>query len=139
MKREVAKYVSKCLVCQQVKAERQKPSGLLQPLPIPEWKWEHITTDFVFKLPPTTQRHDDIWVVVDRLTKSVHFLPIREKFSPQKLAELFMNHIVSLHGVPVSIISDRDPRFTLRFWKRLMKELGVRLNLSTAFHPQTDG
>ena len=139
MKREVAEYVSKCLVCQQVKVERQKPSGLLQPLPIPEWKWEHITMDFVFKLPPTTQRHDGIWVVVDRLTKSAHFLPIREKFSPQKLAELFMNHIVSLHGVPVSIISDRDPRFTSRFWKGLMKELGVKLNLSTAFHPHTDG
>ena len=139
MKREVAEYVSKCFICQQVQAERQKPSGLLQPLPIPEWKWEHITMDFVFKLPPIVQRHDDIWVVVDRLTKSAHFLPIREKFSPQKLAELFMNHIVSLHGVPVSIIFDRDPRFTSRFWKRLMKELGVKLNLSTAFHPQSDG
>ena len=91
--------------------------------------------DFVFKLPPTTQRHDDIWVVVDRLTKSAHFLPIREKFSPHKLTELFMNNIVSLHGVPVLIISDRDPRFTSRFWKRLMKELGVRLNLSTRFSP----
>ena len=134
MKREVAEYVSKCFICQQVKAERQKPFGLLQPLPIPEWKWERITMDFVFKLPPTVQRHDDIWVVVDRLTKFAHFLPIREKFSPQKLAELFMNHIVSLHGVPVPIISDRDPRFTSRFWKGLMKELGVKLNLSTAFH-----
>ena len=139
MKREVAEYVSKCFICQQVKAERQKPFGLLQPLPIPEWKWEHITMDFVFKLPPTARRHDGIWVVVDRLTKSAHFIPIREKFSPQKLAELFMNHIVGLHGVPVSIISDRDPRFTSRFWKGLMKELGVKLNLSTAFHPQTDG
>ena len=139
MKREVAEYVSKCLVCQLVKAKRQKPSGLLQPLPIPEWKWEHITMDFIFKLPPITQRHDSIWVVVDRLTKFAHFLLICEKFSPQKLAELFMSHIVSLHGVPVSIISDRDPRFTSRFWKRLMKELGVKLNLSTAFHLQTDG
>ena len=138
MKREVAEYVSKCFICQQVKAERQKPSGLLQPLPIPEWKWERITMDFVFKLPPTVQRLDDIWVVVDRLTKSTHFIPIREKFSPQKLAELFMNHIVSLHGVLVSIISDRDPRFNSRFWNGLMKELGVKLNLSTAFHPQTD-
>ena len=135
MKREVAEYIYKCFICQQVKVERQKPSGLLQPLPIPEWKWERITMDFVFKLPPTVQRHDGIWVVVDRLTKSAHFLPIREKFSPQKLAELFMNHIVSLPGVPVSIISDRDPRFTSRFWKGLMKELGVKLNLSTAFHP----
>ena len=139
MKREVVEYVSKCLVFQQVKAERQKPSGLLQPLPIPEWELEHITMDFVFKLPPATQRHDSIWVVVDRLTKSAHFLPIREKLSPHKLAELFINNIVSLHGVPVSIISDRDPRFTSRFWKGLMKELGVKLNLSTAFHPQTDG
>ena len=94
---------------------------------------------FVFKLPPTLQRYDGIWVVVDRLTKSARFLPIREKFSPQKLEELFMNHIVSLHGLLVLIISDRDPRFTSRFWKRLMKELGVRLNLSTTFHPQTDG
>ena len=95
--------------------------------------------DFVFQLPPIVQRHDGNWVVVDRLTKSAHFLSICEKFYSQKLAELFMNHIVSLHGVPVSIISDRDPRFTSRFWKRLMKELGVKLNLSTAFHPQTDG
>ena len=139
MKREVAEYVSKCVICQQVKAERQKPSGLLQPLPIPEWKWERIIMDFVFKLPPTVQRHDDIWVVVDRLTKFTHFIPIREKFSPQKLAELFMNHIVSLHGVPVLIISDRDPRFTSRFWKGLMKELDVKLNLSTTFHPQING
>ena len=138
MKREVVEYVSKCFICQQVKAERQNPSELLQPLPISEWKWERIIMVFVFKLPPIVQRHDGIWVVVDRLTKSAHFLPIREKFSPQKLAELFMNHIVNLHGVPVSIISDRDPRFTSRFWKRLMKELRVKLNLSTAFHPQTD-
>ena len=95
--------------------------------------------DFVFNLPPITQIHDDIWVVVDRLTKSAHFLPIHEKFSPKKLAELFMNYIASLHGVLVSIILDRDPLFTSRFWKGLMKELGVKLNLSTAFHPQADG
>ena len=95
--------------------------------------------DFVFKLPPIVQRHDGIWVVVDRLTKSVHFIPIREKFSPQKLAELFMNHIMGLHGVPMSIISNRDPQFTSRFKKGLMKELGVKLNLSTTFPPQIDG
>ena len=80
MKREVAEYVSKCFICQQVKEERQKPSGLLQPLPILEWKWESITMDFVFKLPPTVQRYDGIWVVVDRLTKSAHFLPIVRSF-----------------------------------------------------------
>ena len=109
MKREVVEYVSKCFIYQQVKAERQNPSGFLQPLPIPEWKWERITMDFVFKLPPTIQRHDGIWVLVDRFTKSAHFLPIHEKFSPHKIAELFMNNIVTLHGVPVSIISDRHP------------------------------
>lgn len=86
MKREVADFVSKCLICQQVKAERQKPSGLLQPLPIPVWKWEELNMDFVFKLPSTPRRYDGIWVIIDRLTKSAHFLPVREHFSPEKLA-----------------------------------------------------
>ena len=95
--------------------------------------------DFVFKLPPIVQRHDDIWVVVDRLTKSAHFLPIHEKFFSSEASGALYESYNELHGVPVSIISDRDPRFTSRFWKRLMKELGVKLNLSTAFHPQTDG
>ena len=90
MKRDVIEFVSKCMVCQQVKAERQKPSGLLQPLLIPEWKWEHITMDFVFKLPHTQRRHDDIWVIVDQLTKSMHFLVVKENFSLQKFAELFI-------------------------------------------------
>ena len=95
--------------------------------------------DFVFKLPPTVQRHDGIWVVVDRLTKSAHFLPIHEKFFSLEASGALYESYSELHGVLVSIISDRDPRFTSRFWKRLMKELGVKLNLSTAFHPQTDG
>ncbi|BBH07014.1 transposable element gene [Prunus dulcis] len=110
-----------------VKAERQKPSGLLQPLPIPEWKWEHLTMDFVFKLPRTRNKHDGVWVIVDRLTKSAHFLP------------LFIDEIVRLHGVPVSITFDRDPRFTSRFWTKLHEAFGTQLQFSTAFHPQTDG
>ncbi|VVA41124.1 PREDICTED: retrotransposon, partial [Prunus dulcis] len=110
MKKEIAEYVRKCLVCQQVKAERQKPSGLLQPLPVPEWKWEHITMDFVFKLPRTRNKHDGVWVIVDRLTKSAHFLPVRANYTLIKLAQLFIDEIVRLHGVPVSITSDRDPR-----------------------------
>jgi hypothetical protein len=139
MKREIAAYVSRCLVCQQVKAERQKPSGLLQPLPIPEWKWEHITMDFVFKLPRTQGGHDGIWVIVDRLTKSAHFLPIKETYTLDKLAKLYVREIVKLHGVPESIISDRDSRFTSRFWGALQAALGTKLQFSTAFHPQTDG
>ncbi|CAL2229315.1 unnamed protein product [Prunus armeniaca] len=139
MKKEIAEYVSKCLICQQVKAERQKPSGLLQPLPIPEWKLEHITMDFVFKLPRTQNKHDGIWVIVDRLTKSAHFLPVRANYTLNKLAKIFIDEIVRLHGVPVSIISDRDPRFTSRFWARLNEAFGTQLRFSTAFHPQTDG
>ncbi|KAI5324066.1 hypothetical protein L3X38_033139 [Prunus dulcis] len=139
MKKEIAEYVRKCLICQQVKAERQKPSGLLQPLPIPEWKWEHLTMDFVFKLPRTRNKHDGVWVIVDRLTKSAHFLPVRANYTLNKLAQLFIDEIVRLHGVPVSITSDRDPRFTSRFWTKLHEAFGTQLQFSTAFHPQTDG
>ena len=139
MKRDVAEFVSKCLVCQEVKAERQKPSRLLQPLPIPEWKWEHITMNFVFKLPRTQRRHDGIWVIVDRLTKSAHFLAVKETFSLQRLAELFIREIVRLHGVPVSIVSNRNACFTSKFWRSLQQALGTKLHFSTAFHPQTDG
>ncbi|RVW57618.1 Transposon Tf2-11 polyprotein [Vitis vinifera] len=103
MKRDIAQFVAQCLVCQQVKAEHQRPAGSLQPLAIPEWKWEHITMDFVIGLPRT------------------------------------LGEIVRMHGVPVSIVSDRDPRFTSRFWHSLQKALGTKLSFSTAFHPQTDG
>ena len=117
MKREVAGFVERCLTCQQVKAEHQRPSGLLQPLEIPEWKWENITMDFVIGLPPTQKGYDAIWVIVDQLTKSAHFLPIRIRYNLEKLAKLYIKEIVSRHGVPVSIVSDRDPRFTSIFWK----------------------
>ncbi|TQD77792.1 hypothetical protein C1H46_027665 [Malus baccata] len=139
MKREIAEYVSRCIVCQQVKAERKKPFGRLQPLPVPQWKWENITMDFVYKLPRTQNGFDGIWVVVDRLTKSAHFIPVREKYSLNKLAQLFISKIVKYHGVPVNIISDRDPRFTSKFWTAFQEALGTRLLYSTAYHPQTDG
>ena len=86
MKREIADFVSRCLICQQVKVEHQRPAGLLQPLSIPEWKWEHISMDFVTGLPKSVKGHDAIWVIVDRLTKSSHFLPIKTKFSLDRLA-----------------------------------------------------
>ena len=125
MKREIAAFVSRCLICQQVKAERQKPLGLLEPLPIPVWKWDHITMDFVFSLPRTREGHDGIWVIVDRLTKSAHFLPVGKKYTLDKLAELYVNEIVRLHGVPESIVSNRDLRFASKFWGALQAALGT--------------
>ncbi|KAD3068885.1 hypothetical protein E3N88_36765 [Mikania micrantha] len=139
MKFNVMQYVNRCLTCAQVKAEHQKPYGYVQPLEVPEWKWEHITMDFITKLPKTAKRHDTIWVIVDRLTKSAHFLLIRETYTSEKLSELFVKEIVARHGVPVSIVSDRDTRFTSRFWKQFHDAMGTRLNISTAYHPQTDG
>ncbi|KAL0546240.1 hypothetical protein IC582_016146 [Cucumis melo] len=139
MKREVAEFVSKCLVCQQVKAPRQKPAGLLQPLSIPEWKWENVSMDFITGLPRTLRGFTVIWVVVDRLTKSAHFVPGKSSYTASKWAQLYMSEIVRLHGVPVSIVSDRDARFTSKFWKGLQTAMGTRLDFSTAFHPQTDG
>ncbi|KAK1415113.1 hypothetical protein QVD17_30884 [Tagetes erecta] len=139
MKRDVVKYVERCLTCLQVKAEHQKPYGKMQPLEIPLWKWEHITMDLVTKLPKTAKGYDAIWVVVDRLTKSAHFIPIREAYSSERMAEEYINEVVSRHGVPVSIVSDRDTRFTSRFWRKFQHEMGTKLLISTAYHPQTDG
>ena len=139
MKKDVAEFVYRCLICQQVKAEHQRPAGLLQSLPIPQWKWEKITMDFVVGLPCCQSGYDAIWVIVDKLTKSAHFLPMKNSDSIEKLAELFVKEIVRLHGTPVSIVSDRDPRFTSRFWPSLQRALGTRLHFSTALHPQTDG
>ena len=126
-------------MCQQVKAENQKPTGLLQPLEVAEWKWEHVTMDFMTHLPRTSQRHDAVWVIVDQLTKSAHFLAVRMTFTFERFCRLYIQEIVRLHGVPVSIVSDRDPRFTTHFWKSFQKAIGTRLTMSTTFHPQTDG
>ena len=139
MKRDIAQYVSECAVCQQVKAEHQRPGGPLQPLEIPQWKWDHITMDFVVALPRTRSGHDSIWVIVDRLTKCSHFLPFRTGYSLEKMARLYIQEIVRLHGVPLSIISDRDTRFVSKFWENLHKVLGTKLKFSTAYHPQIDG
>ncbi|GKE76840.1 putative reverse transcriptase domain-containing protein, partial [Tanacetum coccineum] len=130
---------SKCLTCSKVKAEHQRSSGLLQQPEIPEWKWDKNTMDFITKLPKTKSGHDTIWVIVDRLTKSAYFLAMREDYSTERLARLYIDEIVARHGVPVSIISDRDGRFTSRFWQTLQKALGTRLDMGTAYHPQTDG
>ena len=139
MKNEIAEFVSKCLTCQKVKAEHRHPGGDLQKIELPEWKWEQITMDFVVGLPRTTSGNDAIWVIVDRLTKSAHFIAIKVTYSVEKLAELYVSQIVRFHGVPKSIISDRDGRFTSRFWASVHGAMGSKLKFSMAFHPQIDG
>ncbi|GKE94410.1 putative reverse transcriptase domain-containing protein [Tanacetum coccineum] len=139
MKVEIATYVSKCMTCAKVKAEYQKPSGLLVQPKILQWKWENITMDFVTKLPKTTSGQDTIWVIVDRLTKSAHFLPMKETDTMEKLTRQYLKEVVSRHGVPVLIISDRDSKFTSHFWKSLNDALGTQFDTSTAYHAQTDG
>nr|ABA97433.1 retrotransposon protein, putative, Ty3-gypsy subclass [Oryza sativa Japonica Group] len=139
MRREIAEFVALCDVCQRVKAEHQRPAGLLQPLQILEWKWEEIGMDFITGLPRTSSGHDSIWVVVDRLTKVAHFIPVHTTYTGKRLAELYLSRIMCLHGVPKKIVSDRGSQFTSKFWQKLQEELGTRLNFSTAYHPQTDG
>ena len=139
MKKDVIRFVERCLTCQQVKAENQRPAGVLHPLEIPEQKWDQVTMDFVSGLPKTLQNHDSIWVIVDRLTKAAHFIPVNITYTRDKLAELYVQNIVRLHGVPRSIVFDRDSRFTSKFWKSLQTALGTRLKFSTAYHPQSDG
>ena len=116
--------------------EHQRPSELLQQLPIPEWKWDMIAIDFVNGLPRTSSGYDAIWVIVDRLTKTAHFLPIKKTYSTDRLARLYVNRIFYLYGVPMSIVSDRGATFTLVFWQEFYKALGTRLDFSTTFHPQ---
>nr|GFB13558.1 putative reverse transcriptase domain-containing protein [Tanacetum cinerariifolium] len=139
IKADIATYVSKCLTCAKVKAEHQRPSGLLVQPKIPEWKWDNITMDFVTKLPKSSQGYDTIWVIVDRLTKSAIFTPIRETDPMDKLARIYLKEVVTRYGIPVSIISDRDPRFASKFWRSLQNALCTRLDISTAYHPETDG
>nr|GEX16049.1 putative reverse transcriptase domain-containing protein [Tanacetum cinerariifolium] len=139
MKANIAIYVSKCLTCARVKAKHQRPSGLLVQPPIPEWKWDNITMDFITKLPKSPQGFDTIWVIIDRLTKSAHFLAIRENDPLDKLARLYLNRIVARHGIPVSIMCDRDGRFTSNFWRSFQKALGTDISMSTTYHPEING
>jgi hypothetical protein len=115
MKFDIAKYVAACGVCQLVKAEHKRPAGLLKPLEISEWKWEHITMDFVVGLPLTPRGKDAIWVVVDQLTKSAHFIPMKTTNLAEELVPLYMKEVLRLHGVPKSIVSDRDSKFVSKF------------------------
>ena len=135
MKKEITAYVAKCDNCCRVKAVHLKPAGLLQPLSVPSWKWEEVSMDFIVGLPPTHKNYDSIWVIVDRLTKSAHFIPIRTDYRLHEYAELYFSHIVHLHGVPRTIVSDRGPQFTAHFWEHLHKMLGTNLVKSSTYHP----
>nr|GEV16618.1 reverse transcriptase domain-containing protein [Tanacetum cinerariifolium] len=139
MKADIATYVSKCLTCAKVKAEHQRSLGLLVQPKIPEWKWDNITMDFVTKLPKSSQGYDTIWVIVERLTKSAIFTPIRETDPMDKFTRIYLKEVFTRHGIPVLIISDHDPRFASNFWRSLQNALGTRLDMSTAYHLETDG
>ena len=121
MKADIARFVARCDTCQRIKAEHQKPAGLLQPLPIPVWKWDEIGMNFVVDLPKTQKGHDSIWVIVHRLTKSAHFIPVRTNYGGEKLAKLYVENIVKLYGVPSRIVSDRGTNSPLDFGKVCIK------------------
>jgi hypothetical protein len=139
MKENIVNYVARCLECQKVKAEHRHLTGLLQPHTILESKWEVISMDFIVGLPLTARRHDSIFVVVDTLTKSTHFIPVRMMYQEPKKSRVFISKIVRLHGMPKRIISNRGLVFTEQFWTSFQEALGAQLNFSTAYHPEIDG
>jgi hypothetical protein len=139
MKRVVAEYVALCNNCQRVKAECQRPAELLQPLKIPQWKWEEISMDFIIGLSTTQYGYDSIWVIVDCFSKVVHFILVKTTYKGAKLVELYIAKIVCLYGVLKKIVSDRGTQFMSRFWKKLHEAMDTRLNFNSADHPQTNG
>jgi hypothetical protein len=139
MKVDIAKYVAECDTCHRMKASHLKSAGVLQPLSIPMWKWDDISMDFIVGLPLTARKKYSIWVIVDRLTKTAHFITVHTTYSVQQYAELYMDHIVRLHGIPKTIISDRGTQFVAHFWEQLHECLGTKLIHSSSYHPQTEG
>jgi hypothetical protein len=139
MKVDIAMYVAECDTCHRMKASHLKSAGELQPLSIPMWKWDDISMDFIVGLPLTARQKDSIWVIVDRLTKTAHFIVVHTTCSVQQYAELYMDHIVRLHGIPKTIISDRGTQFVARFWEQFHECLGTKLIRSSSYHLQTDG
>jgi transposase InsO family protein len=138
MKRDVVHFFAKCLECQQVKVDNHHSAGLLQPHDVPMSKWEVISMDFVVGLPLTSHRHNAIFLIVDKLTKSAHFILVRDTYDVTHVARVFLSEVIHLHEIPNKIILDRDSRFTSRFWTSFKSALGTQLNLSTTYHPETD-
>jgi hypothetical protein len=139
IKQDIARYVAECDVCRRIKAEHQRPARTLQPLAIPEWKWDKVEMDFITGFPRSQKGHDAIFVVIDRFSEVAHFLPVKETITASQLADLYVSRIVSLHGVPLEISSDRGSLFTSRFWNSFQEAMGTHLSFSTAFHPQSQG
>jgi hypothetical protein len=139
MKIEIARYVARSDTYRCVKAIHMKNAGPLQSLPILTWKWEDISMDFIVGLPKTAKGFDSIWVIINRLTKIAHFLPVKTDHPVDAYAQLYIARILSLHGVPKTIVSDRGPQFVSKFWEELHKSLGTKLLHSSAYHPQTSG
>src|SRR3989337_1545846 len=139
MKRDIARYVAECDVCLRIKAEHQRPAGTLQPLAIPEWKWNKVEMDFITGFPRSQKGHDAILVVIDRFFKVAHFLQVKETITASQLVDLYVSRIASLHGVSLEISSDCGSLFTSRFWNRFQEAMGTHLSFSTAFHPQSQG
>ena len=138
MQKDIKEFVQNCLICQQAKHDTTLPSGLLQPLPIPTQIWEDVAMDFITGL-PSSNGHTIIMVVIDRLSKYAHLASLKSDFNSQQVVELFMRTIIKLHGFPQTVVSDRDKVFTSQFWQHLFKLSETTLQLSTAYHPQTDG
>ena len=135
MKNDVVEYIARCIKCQKVKVEHQHLAGLLLPLPIPECKWNVVTMDFITKLPKTIFQNDEIMVVVDKLTKAAHFIPIKTTHKAASIANIYLKEVARLHGIPKAIVLDRDSKFTSNFWKGLFEGFGTSLNMSTTYHP----
>jgi IS30 family transposase len=139
MKIAIAKYVARCDTCRKMKVVHLKSAGMLQPLYIPSWKWEDISMDFITGLPKTSRGFDSIWVIMDRLTKSAHFIHVRTDYRACKYTKIYVARVMSLHGIPKTIVIDRGTQFVSQFWKQFQKSLGTKLLYSTAYHPQTEG
>jgi hypothetical protein len=139
LKREIAEYFARCMECQKVKAEHRHPARFLQPLPIPEWKWEVVTMDSITGFPRTSKQHESIMVLVDKLTKSAHFIPLKTTHKVADVVDIFLKEVAHLHKIPKKIMYDRDPKFTSNFWKGMFKVFGMNLNFSIAYHPKSDG
>jgi hypothetical protein len=139
MKKEIAEYIARCMECQKVKAEHRNPTGLLQPLPILEWKWEVVTMDFITGFPRTRKQHDSIMVVVDKLTTNAHFIPLKTTHKAANVVDIYMREVARLHSIPKTIVFDRDLKFTSKLWKGLFKGFRMNLNFNTTYHPESDG
>jgi len=135
LKKDVVEFVVRCLDGKQVKTECNHPTSLLQPILIPEWKWEVISMDFIIGLSRTSKQHDSILVVVNMLSKVTHFIALKSTNSASDVAQIFIGWIVRLHGVAKKIISDKDVKFTSKFWKTMFSCLGIELDFSTTYHP----